>query len=61
MQHSWKGFAFVPRHSLEGTAAAPTTTEFETGILFHFGFQSADIHVNQRQKNGHAFLFLVCL
>jgi hypothetical protein len=61
MQTQLKEFRHCPTSFSRRDGCSPTTTGFETGILFHFGFQSANINVNQRQDNGYGFLFLVCL
>jgi len=34
MQHIWKSFAIVPRHSLEGTVAAPLQRSLRQEFCF---------------------------
>jgi len=34
MQHSWKSFAIAPRHSLEGTVAAPLQQSLRQEFCF---------------------------
>jgi len=54
-------FPLVPCQSPERKGLVASRTEFEAGVWFYFGFQSANTNVNQRQKNGQGFLFIVCL